>query len=122
MPVDGLDRREFLTLMGLAGAGACVGVADITTDATTDLWAEADAILRRIKPPTFPNRTFDLTKFNPTDADATLGFQRAVAACHAAGGGRVVVPPGRWVTGPIVLRSNVELHLENEATIAFTQD
>jgi len=122
MPVDGLDRREFLTLMGLAGAGAFVGVVDITTDTTTDLWAEADAILRRIKPPTFPNRSFDLTKFNPTDADATQAFQRAVAACHAAGGGRVIVPRGRWITGPIVLRSNVELHLDDEATIAFRQD
>jgi len=41
----------------------------------------------------------------------TAAFQRAVDACHDAGGGRVVCGPGTWVTGCIELRSNVELHL-----------
>jgi lysophospholipase L1-like esterase len=123
------DRREFLTLLGLAGVGAFVDV-DVDgralarqprTDAT-GLWAEADAILRRIKPPTFPNRTFDITRFNATEADAASAIRRAIDACHTAGGGHVIVPRGRWITGPIVLRSNVDLHLEEGATIAFLQD
>ncbi|MDV3459359.1 glycoside hydrolase family 28 protein [Sphingomonas sp. HF-S4] len=46
----------------------------------------------------------------------------AIAAASAAGGGRVVIPAGIWATGPIHLRSNVELHLEKGATLAFSPD
>lgn len=46
----------------------------------------------------------------------------AIAACHAAGGGRVVVPAGRHETGPVHLKSNVELHLEDGATLVFSDD
>jgi polygalacturonase len=51
--------------------------------------------------------------------DCTDAFANAVAACSAAGGGRIVVPPGRFMTGPIHLRSQIDLHLSDEATIAF---
>ena len=47
---------------------------------------------------------------------------KAVEACSAAGGGRVVVPSGAWATGPVVLRSNVELHLEEGARLEFSDD
>jgi polygalacturonase len=45
-------------------------------------------------------------------ANAVQTIQHRVDSCAAAGGGRVVVAPGTWKTGPIHLRSNVELHLE----------
>jgi len=47
----------------------------------------------------------------------TDAIQRAVDACHAAGGGRVVVPAGVYLCGTVWLRSRVELHLENGALI-----
>ena len=46
----------------------------------------------------------------------------AIAAATIAGGGRVIVPAGIWATGPIHLRSNVALHLEKGATLAFSPD
>jgi len=46
----------------------------------------------------------------------------AIAAGAAAGGGRVVVPTGSFVTGPIVLKSKVNLHLADGATLAFTRN
>ena len=45
-----------------------------------------------------------------------------MAACEAAGGGRVVVPRGTWTSGAIHLRSNCELHLADGAEIVFSQD
>jgi len=45
-----------------------------------------------------------------------------VDACARAGGGRVVVPPGVFLTGPIHLRSNVNLHVSEGATIRFSRD
>ena len=48
---------------------------------------------------------------------ATERFQRMIEHCHEAGGGRVVVPPGRHLVGQLDLRSNVELHLEKGAVL-----
>src|SRR5450631_2363694 len=39
----------------------------------------------------------------------TASFEKAIAACSAAGGGKVIVPEGLWLTGPIALRSNIDL-------------
>jgi polygalacturonase/lysophospholipase L1-like esterase len=119
-----VDRREFLMLAGLAGAAGFVMPAAQAAlrAADADLWAEAEVILRRIRAPTFPDRTFPITRFGASEADATAAFRRAIAACHAAGGGRVLVPAGRWVTGPLVLQSQVNVHLEEGATIAFSRD
>ena len=51
----------------------------------------------------------------------TAAIASAIAACAAQGGGRVVVPPGIWLTGPIHLRSNIDLHLEAGAEVRFSQ-
>jgi polygalacturonase len=80
-------------------------------------------ILARIVPPTFPDRDFDITKYGATErGDCTDAIRRAIDACAAAGGGRVVVPAGRFETGPVHLRSNVNLHVARGATLAFSTD
>jgi polygalacturonase len=114
--------------MAAAAAAGAVAAGDLRighAQSAADPWAAAEAILRRIRPPAFPDRLFAITRFGaPTaaGADATAAFRAAIAACHDAGGGRVVVPAGRFVTGPIVLKSNVNLHLEEGAVVAFSQD
>ena len=52
----------------------------------------------------------------------TAAFGAAVDALAAAGGGRLVVPAGVWLTGPIVLKSGIDLHLERGAILVFTPD
>ena len=52
----------------------------------------------------------------------TAAFAKAIDAASRAGGGRVVVPSGTYLTGPIVLKSHVELHVEDGATILFSRD
>jgi polygalacturonase len=52
----------------------------------------------------------------------TDAFNRAIEACNEAGGGRVVIPGGLWVTGPIRLLSHVNLHAEAGAVVLFTTD
>jgi polygalacturonase len=129
--VSPLDRRAFLQAAGAAGAGALAfGAAlperaDAARADEADLWREADGILRRITPPVFPARIVDVTEHGARPDgvfDSSRAFRAAIDACHAAGGGRVVVPKGRFLTGPIVLRSKVELHLADEAVIAFSRD
>ncbi len=52
----------------------------------------------------------------------TKSIQAAIEAMHKKGGGVVLIPAGLWLTGPIVLKSNINLHLANGATLLFTKD
>ena len=72
----------------------------------------------------FPERSFRITDYGATAGGpkCTDAFSRAIAECAQAGGGRVVVPSGKWHTGPIHLKSNVELHLEEGAVLDFSDD
>ncbi|MFT3870215.1 MAG: glycoside hydrolase family 88 protein [Nibricoccus sp.] len=88
-------------------------------------WAKVAGILSRIKDPVFPARDFLITEFGaPTDgtSDSTAAIAKAIEACNKAGGGRVVVPKGVFVTGAIHLKSNVNLHVSEGATLQFSFD
>ena len=52
----------------------------------------------------------------------TLAINQAIDFMNKKGGGVVVIPRGQWLTGPIVLKSNVNLHLDKGALIVFTAD
>jgi polygalacturonase len=90
-----------------------------------DPWARLPEILARIHPPVFPARDFPITSFGAVGdglTDATAALKAAIEACHASGGGRVIVPPGEFATGPVRLLSNVDLHLLAGATLRFSTD
>lgn len=53
---------------------------------------------------------------------STDAFAKAIDALTGKGGGHLVVPQGVWLTGPIVLKSNIDLHLEKGAVIQFSAD
>jgi polygalacturonase len=75
--------------------------------------------------PQIPARDFRITDYGATGNGQSLNtdaFARAIKACSDAGGGRVIVPAGTWLTGPIELLSHIELHLEANALIQFTRD
>jgi len=88
-------------------------------------WERLPNILDNIRAPVFPDRDFPVTDFGAVGdgtTDATTAFRAAVRACAGAGGGRVIVPAGEYLTGAIHLKSNVNLHLEEGATLRFQQD
>ena len=88
-------------------------------------WNTAGEILARIKAPAFPNRDFPITDFGAVPGganDCTAAIAKAIDACNAAGGGRVVVPAGEWLTGAVHLKSNVNLSLAEGATLRFSTD
>ena len=117
-----LTRREFLSTVALGTAGA---LTEMLYAQAPDPWREAQRILARVRPPAFPNRDFDITKFGAAGdnkTDCTAAFANAVNACNQAGGGRVVAPAGEYLTGAIHLRSNVNLHVSEDATIRFNRD
>jgi len=109
-----------IVLLALSGGALCDGGA---APLPADPWAAVPQILKRIVPPEFPARDFEVTQFGAV-ADGqttnTIAFRKAIAACAEAGGGRVVVPPGKYYTGPIHLRSGVNLHLTEGAELIFS--
>jgi len=86
-------------------------------------WESLPALLAQIKAPQFPARDFPIIDYGAkAGADASAALKAAIEACHAAGGGRVVVPAGEWLTGAIYLKSNVNLHVAEGATLRWTFD
>jgi polygalacturonase len=76
-------------------------------------------------PPRFPARRLSVVDFGAVGdgvTRSTIAFAKAIKACADAGGGQVVVPTGRYLTGPIRLAANIDLHVEKEAVILFSKD
>lgn len=120
------SRRRLLGTAGaLAAGGALVAGLGGPAFAAADPWRAADAIRRRVRAPRFPHHQVKITDFGAKGdgtTDCSKAFEAAIATCARRGGGRVVVPPGRYLTGPIRLRSFIDLHVEDGATIAFVTD
>ncbi|TMI65052.1 MAG: glycoside hydrolase family 28 protein [Bacteroidetes bacterium] len=78
-----------------------------------------------IKSPSFKKDTFNIKKFGAI-ADGyflnTKTIAAAIDACNKKGGGVVLVPAGLWLTGPVVIKNNVNLHLASGSTLLFTDD
>lgn len=81
--------------------------------------------LPKVKLPVFKKDTVNIIKFGAV-ADGlslnTKAINDAITTCNKKGGGVVMVPAGMWLTGPVVLKSNVNLHLAKSALLQFTAD
>ena len=147
------QRRSLLYAASASVAGLAVGPALAASGGTKvaqdDPWARAQSIIDGFKKPLgFPKRDFPITAYGarscetvmvtgyvadhiegklstpaPGATDCYPAIAAAIAACNAAGGGRVLIPAGNWlVKGPIVLKSNVNVHLAKGAHVYFSND
>lgn len=81
--------------------------------------------LPHIATPVFKKDTFNILKFGAKADGHTINTQsinNAIATCSAKGGGVVLIPQGLWISGPIILKSNVNLHINRAALLQFTDD
>src|SRR5215510_1560281 len=116
-------RRDFIKELLLSSAALALAPHVLAAD---DPWQTVfPSILGRIEPPRFPKRTLYLNRFGAKSdgrTDCTAAFHAAIDQCSKAGGGRVVVPAGTYLTGPIHLKSDVNLEVSRGATIKFSQN
>lgn len=81
--------------------------------------------LPKVQLPVFKKDSFNILRYGAKADGVTLNTKSindAIIACNKRGGGVVVIPPGIWVTGPVELKSNVNLHLQRNALLLFTRD
>lgn len=114
-------RRISMMLVGLLlAAGAWAMTPD---EAWNTVYPEIE---KSIEQPTFRAKDYKLLDYGKKSK--TKGFlyteliNKVIDVCSREGGGRVVIPKGTWLTGPITIKDNVNLHLEEGATLLFTPD
>jgi len=111
-----------VALLLACGCPGAVVKKDLASGQRTG-WDQLPEILSRIVPPTFPDRDFNVAVYGAKGdgvTDCNPAFKKAITACTKAGGGRVVVPKGTWLTnGPIHLDNNVNFHVTKDAKILF---
>jgi len=121
--------RCILIVIVLAGLWSCQqapAAEEKNVELSPSPWSKVDSILMAIQPPEFPNRVFSILDYGAV-ADGTTdclpAIKAAIEACAETGGGKVEVPSGDYfVKGPIHLKSNINLHLAEGATINFSTD
>jgi len=84
-------------------------------------WNNLPVVVR----PVFKKDTFNILSFQAKMSGTvlnTVSIQSAIDHCSKKGGGTVLIPAGMWLSGPLYLKSNVNLHLNRGALLVFTTD
>ena len=118
-------RRDFIKDLLVSGAVLSISPRLLLAQTGNPWQTVYPSILERIRPPRFPKRTLYLNRFGAKSdgrTDCTAAFRNAIGQCSKAGGGKVVVPPGTYLTGPIHLKNNVNLEVSEGAIIKFSQN
>jgi polygalacturonase len=95
------------------------------TTQANDLYKGIEFQMSRVKEPVIPASSVSITDFGAKSGGqflCTEAFANAINAISKKGGGRVVVPRGTWLTGPIILKSNIELYTESGSLVLFSTD
>ena len=93
--------------------------------ATLIVSASFPVAAQNIPLPVIPSAVFNITNYGAVGDGKTLNtaaIQKTIAACTNAGGGTVLVPAGKFLFGPIVLGSSLNLHLDQGATLLISDD
>ncbi|MDE5579630.1 MAG: glycoside hydrolase family 28 protein [Alistipes sp.] len=117
-------KKSILTLCAVAVAVIAARAETITPD-YDGLYTDLPADVARVEPVRIPARRVDIRDFGAKGDGATLctdAFEQALKYLSELGGGHLDVPRGVWLTGPIRLRSNIDLHLADNAVIFFSPD
>jgi polygalacturonase len=116
-------KRSISSIIILIIAGSFT----IAQPSLIDVWEKSyKEVEKGIKAPVFRNKIYRISDFGAI-ADRpeflnTKAINSAIEKCSKKGGGTVLVPKGVWHTGPIVLKSKVNLHIEEGGVLLFTAD
>lgn len=109
----------------LISAFALMAVVATASADYSRYYSDMPVEIKQVEEFSVPSTTVHLTDFGAVGDGVTLctdAFAKAIAELSSKGGGRLIVPPGVWLTGPIELCSNLELRLERNALVLFSPD
>ncbi|MHB9055574.1 MAG: glycoside hydrolase family 28 protein [Paludibacteraceae bacterium] len=118
-------KLNFIFLWVVANVFASSAITPRETSKYEYLYKDLPFEMPRLQTVIFPNNQVNLLDFGGKPDGITLNtgaFEKAIKALSDKGGGTLIVPKGVWFTGPIVFRSNINLHLEKGALILFSPD
>lgn len=122
-----MNRIGFLFASLIALFASCQQTQNHASDAQPEMkegWERVPSILEKIVPPTFPDTVFNVLDYGAvpdTTVDSRMAIIQAINDCNLAGGGVVSIPAGTYfVKGPIVLKSHVNLRVEEGARLEFS--
>ncbi|MFP3598417.1 glycoside hydrolase family 28 protein [Chryseobacterium sp. SIMBA_029] len=90
-----------------------------------DIYKNVEFKMPQVTETSFPAATVNITQYGGIAGGKvknTEAFKKAIDDLSKKGGGKLIVPRGMWLTGPIVLKSNINLHVEEGAFIIFSKD
>ena len=90
-----------------------------------NIYEDIEFNMPKVNTTSFPNYEVNITDFGAITGGIvknTDAFAKAINDVSTKGGGKVIVPRGVWLTGPMTLKSNLNLHLEDGALIVFSDD
>ncbi|MFV0593975.1 MAG: glycoside hydrolase family 28 protein [Draconibacterium sp.] len=115
---------KLLFLLAIFGVGCTVKSSNQPLDKKV-VFEGLEFEMPAISEPVIPDYSVSITDFGAVNGGEVLNtqaFADAINAVSEKGGGKVVIPSGVWLTGPILLKSNLELHAETGALIVFSDD
>lgn len=104
---------------------AAITLASCSSKGYAYLYEDLPFEMPQVERPTIPVRAVDIRDFGGVGDGVTLNseaFANAIDALTEVGGGRLVVPTGVWLTGPITLKDNIDLHIRPDAVLLFSTD
>lgn len=118
---DNTIKKTFFIFLAIVLANSTAVCQEKNT--SKKAWKKAQHIIDNVKYPQFQNKTYNIFDFGAVangNFNNTLAINNAIKACSKDGGGKVVVPSGKYLSGSINLENNVNLHLEEGAEIIFS--
>ena len=104
-------------------SGSCTTPVQPGSGMDFDVYEGIEFEMPRVQEPVIPDNEVSIISFGAVSGGQVLNsqaFADAIEAVTAKGGGRVVIPAGIWLTGPIILKSNLELFTEPGALVIFS--
>lgn len=117
-----------MTILKRFAAGIIASLALASCNSSHEfayLYEDLPFEMEQVTRPQIPAREVDIRDFGGIGDGVTLNseaFAKAIDALTEVGGGRLVVPTGVWLSGPITLKDNIDLHIRPDAVLLFSTD